>query len=99
MGERGLKFILGSVLCMNTVDAILSLIYIKHLSILEEANPFAGFLMSLGDIPFVIAKTGIVSFGVYVLWKNRKKQIAKVGSIVAFSTYLMLMIGFLLFLL
>ena len=98
MKDRVIKTILSSVLCMNVVDAVASLIYIKHLKVIEEANPIAEFLMSLGDIPFVISKTLIVSMGVYILWKNRKKKLARLGTYLAFTTYFSLMIAFYLFL-
>ena len=93
-----IKWALSSVLVMNAVDAIASLIFIKHLAVLEEANPIANLLMTMGDVPFVIAKTLIVSMGVYVLWENRKKSLAMVGTYVAFISYLSLMTGFYLFL-
>ena len=38
MKDRAIKTILSSVLCMNVVDAIASLIYIKHLKVIEEAK-------------------------------------------------------------
>ena len=98
MKDRAIKTILSSVLCMNVVDAIASLIYIKHLKVIEEANPIAEFLMSLGDIPFVISKTLIVSMGVYILWKNKKKKLARLGTYLAFITYFSLMVAFYLFL-
>ena len=60
MKEKLIKLTLGSVLVMNVVDAIASLLFIKHLAILEEANPIANMLMQMGDVPFVIAKTLIV---------------------------------------
>jgi len=96
--EKMIKWALSSVLVMNAVDAIASLIFIKHLAVLEEANPIANLLMTMGDVPFVIAKTLIVSMGVYVLWENRKKSLAMVGTYVAFISYLSLMTGFYLFL-
>ena len=98
MKDRAIKTILSSVLCMNVVDAIASLIYIKHLKVIEEANPFAEFLMSLGDVPFVISKTLIVSMGVYILWKNREKKLARFGTYLAFAIYFCLMLAFYLFL-
>ena len=98
MKDRIIKWVLGSVLCMNAVDAISSLIFIKHLAILEEANPFAEFLMNFGDVPFVILKTLVVSTGVYILWETRHRPLALIGTYVAFLTYLSLMVGFYLFL-
>lgn len=98
MRDKIIKYILGSVLCMNAVDAIASLVFIKHLAVLEEANPVADFLMSFGDVPFVILKTLVVSTGVYVLWHHRKKPLALLGVYTAFVSYLALMVGFYLFL-
>ncbi len=98
MRDKLIKWILGSVLCMNAVDAIASLIFIKHLAVLEEANPIAEFLMSFGDVPFVILKTLVVSTGVYVLWEFRKRPLALVATYTAFISYLSLMVGFYLFL-
>jgi len=98
MRDKIIKCILGSVLCMNAVDAIASLVFIKHLAVLEEANPIAEFLMSFGDVPFVILKTLVVSTGVYVLWSHRNNPLALVGTYTAFISYLALMVGFYLFL-
>ncbi len=98
MKEKIIKWTLGSVLCMNAVDAIASLVFIKHLAVLEEANPVADFLMSFGDVPFVILKTLVVSAGVYILWSNREKPLALLGTYTAFVSYSALMIGFYLFL-
>jgi hypothetical protein len=96
--DKMIKWALSSVLVMNAVDAIASLIFIKHLAVLEEANPVANLLMTLGDVPFVILKTLIVSMGVYILWENRTKSLALLGSYVAFVSYMALMTGFYLFL-
>ena len=98
MRDKLIKWALGSVLCMNAVDAIASLIFIKHLAVLEEANPVADFLMSFGDVPFVIMKTLIVSVGVYVLWECRKKPLALLCTYVALLSYTSLMVGCYLFL-
>lgn len=98
MREKLIKITLGSVLVMNVIDAIASLLFIKYLAILEEANPVANMLMQMGDVPFVIAKTLIVSTGVYVLWENREKSLALLGTYITFVSYLALMMGFYLFL-
>lgn len=98
MKEKLIKLILGSVLVMNVVDAIASLVFIKHLAVLEEANPVANLLMEMGDVPFVIAKTLIVSAGVYILWENKEKPLSLIGTYIAFVSYLSLMVGFYLFL-
>ena len=96
--DRIIKYVLASILCMNVVDAIASLVFIKHLAVLEEANPIADALMSFGDVPFVIAKTLIVSTGVYILWENREKNLSLIGTYAAFVSYFSLMTAFYLFL-
>jgi len=97
--EYLMKLMLGMILVMNAIDAVLSIWFIQHTAILDELNPVAKYMMSIGDIPFVILKTFIVGIAVYMLWKYRHTAISKLGTCICFVSYSAIMWLFFLFIL
>jgi len=96
--EYLMKIMLGMILVMNAIDAVLSIWFIQHAAVLDELNPITKYMMSIGDIPFVIFKTFIVGVGVYLLWKYRHTSISKIGIYICFVSYSAIMWAFFLFL-
>ena len=85
-----LKILLVSTLLFNVVDVIVST-YLIYYGEVDEANPVMEMYLGLGIIPFIIAKVVLVGGGCLILWRNREKFLARVGTYVVFSYYLSLM--------
>lgn len=54
-----------TILLLSVFDALLTLLLIEHGS--SELNPVMSYFLKYGPLPFVIAKYGMTSFGVFVL--------------------------------
>ena len=85
-----LKILLVSTLLFNLVDVIVST-YLIYYGEVDEANPVMEMYLGLGIIPFILAKVVLVGGGCLILWRNREKFLARVGTYVVFSYYLSLM--------
>ena len=85
-----LKTLLVSTLLFNFVDVIVST-YLIYYGEVDEANPVMEMYLGLGIIPFILAKVVLVGGGCLILWRNREKFLARVGTYVVFSYYLSLM--------
>ena len=85
-----LKTLLVSTLLFNLVDVIVST-YLIYYGEVDEANPVMEMYLGLGIIPFILAKVVLVGGGCLILWRNREKFLARVGTYVVFSYYLSLM--------
>ena len=85
-----LKILLVSTLLFNVVDVIVST-YLIYYGEVDEANPVMEMYLGLGIIPFILAKVVLVGGGCVILWRNREKFLARVGTYVVFSYYLSLM--------
>ena len=81
----------------NIADALLSVKLIAHEQVLEEANPLWGSLLLYNPTAFVFIKLTIAGAGCLCLWKYRKKPIAKVGVLMCFGVYYMLLCAFYIF--
>jgi len=88
--NKFLKYLLVSTLLFNLVDVIVST-YLIYYGEVDEANPVMEMYLGLGIIPFIIAKVVLVGGGCLILWRNREKFLARVGTYVVFSYYLSLM--------
>ena len=89
-----LKTLLILTLLFNIVDIVVSIDTIYYGSA-EEANPVMKMYLNLGILPFILAKFILVGGGCLILWKNRKRIIARLGIYIVFSYYLALMAYFL----
>lgn len=85
-----LWFVLAIVLVFNFIDASLTLLAV-HVGIAEEANPIMAAILSLGSVPFVVTKIGLVSLGVAMLWRMRRRPLAVFGSFAALCAYAFVM--------
>lgn len=82
--------VLALVLIFNLLDATLTLAAV-HVGIAVEANPFMAAILSLGSVPFVMTKLGLVSLGVALLWRLRRRPMATIGGLAALSAYAFVM--------
>lgn len=68
---------------MNLLDGIFTLAAVQ-VGAASEANPLMGLPLQLGSVWFIIAKTGLVSAGVLMLWRARHRGLAQ-GGLVALT--------------
>ena len=83
---RWLRGIVESVIVLNLLDAILTLLWVR-LGIAEEANMLMRDLVNDQALAFVLAKIGLVSLGSILLWRNRHRPLAVVAIFVSFLAY------------
>jgi hypothetical protein len=65
---------------MNLLDGIFTLAAVQ-VGAAAEANPLMELPLELGSVWFIIAKTGLVSAGVLMLWRARHRLLAHRGLI------------------
>lgn len=87
--------LIAYIITFNLIDVSVTL-WLVHNHIAVEANPLMTQAMEYGYLFFVFAKLFLVFGGCYILQKNKNKLIAKCSILIAFATYLMLMIYFLI---
>ena len=90
VSNKRLKILLAFTVLFNVIDAVVS-INIIHYGTVEEANPIMEMFLNLGIVPFIMAKATLAGGGCIVLWKCRKRFLARVGIYIIFSLYLSLM--------
>lgn len=83
---RWMERLLATTLVFNVVDLMLTLLVVLG-GLAVEANPLMAVLISSSPVAFALVKLGVVSFGVWVLWRARTRRLAAVGSVVIFSAY------------
>ena len=83
---RWLHGVVESVIVLNLLDAILTLLWVR-LGMAEEANTLMRDLVNDQALAFVLAKIGLVSLGSILLWRNRHRPLAVVAIFVSFLAY------------
>ncbi len=86
-----LKLIVKLVIVLNVIDAILTVIWIATGQAIE-ANPLLQDLAHGNPLQFVIVKLLLVSFGTWLLWRQRKRPLAVIAIFAAFLVYYFLII-------
>lgn len=71
---------------MNLLDGIFTLAAVQ-VGAAAEANPLMELPLELGSVWFIIAKTGLVSAGVLMLWRVRHRLLANRGLIALTLVY------------
>jgi len=79
-------FMLRSVLVLNLLDGILTLVWVKQ-GLAEEANLFLRGLVHNNPVAFILVKISLVSICSLVLWKNKKQPFAVQGLFLVFAIY------------
>lgn len=70
---------------MNLLDGIFTLAAVQ-VGAAAEANPLMELPLELGSVWFIIAKTGLVSAGVLMLWRARHRLLAH-GGLIALTLF------------
>lgn len=89
--SRWIKHLLVATMGLNLVDAVLTLVLVT-LGLATEANPWMAYFLELGPAYFMIAKVGLVSTGVAVLWRYRGHTLAAFGSLTICAAYTALLL-------
>jgi len=75
---------------LNFLDAVLTIYWVRN-GYATEANHLMATLLDIGDLPFLAVKIAIGAVTAIVLWRWRKKRIAKYGLALALAVYIGLM--------
>ena len=78
VGMKLLWIAAAAILVMNLYDAMMTLLVVES-GVATEANPIMAAPLALGPIAFMLAKLGMVSAGVLLLWKLRGSSFAAFG--------------------
>jgi hypothetical protein len=85
------KKILIWLLILNLFDLIMTLVFITS-NEAKEANPIMNLALDAGVLPFGILKIFLVTFGVWLLWKNKNSKISQYAAIFCLLPYIILSI-------
>ena len=80
-----LKGIISTVLILNMLDGVLTLVWVFS-ERAEEKNPLMAQIVS-HPVLFITLKMALVGMGSYLLWRFRKKALAVVAIFIAFFVY------------
>ena len=83
---RWLRGLVKSVLVLNLIDAILTLLWVNA-GLANEANPLLAGLVRHHPVLFTASKIGLVGLGSLLLWRARNRPLAIVGIFLAFLVY------------
>jgi drug/metabolite transporter (DMT)-like permease len=83
---RWLEGIVKSLLVLNLLDAVFTLVWIQA-GLAREANALMRDLINHHAVLFVVVKTFLVAAGSYLLWHRRHRPTAVVGIFIAFLAY------------
>lgn len=75
-----------SILVLNLIDGVLTLIWIEFFGA-GEANPMMSDLVYSSALLFMAVKLTLVSLGILFLWRNRNNALAVASLFLAFFSY------------
>lgn len=75
---------------LNFIDAVLTIYWVRN-GYATEGNHLMATLLDIGDLPFLAVKIAIGAVTAVVLWRWRKKRLAKYGLAVVLVLYIGLM--------
>lgn len=75
---------------LNFLDAVLTIYWVRN-GYATEGNHLMATLLDIGDMPFLAVKIAIGAVTAIVLWRWRKKRLAKYGLAVTLVLYIGLM--------
>ncbi len=78
--------IVKSVLVLNLIDAVLTLLWVRA-GLAREANTLVDELVNEHAVIFVVVKVGLVGMGSWLLWNRRESPAAVVAIFAAFVAY------------
>jgi hypothetical protein len=88
---RWLHGIVKSVLVLNLLDAIFTLVWVKH-GLAREANLMIDRLIEGHGLGFIAVKLSLVGMGSWLLWQRREHPTAVVAIFVAFLAYYLVLL-------
>ena len=86
-----LTLVAGAVIVLNLLDAIFTLFY-THGGYASESNPMMQVALAAHPVLFVLAKIGLVSLGVLLLWRMRHHRTAVLGLVGTSAAYALLVL-------
>lgn len=78
--------ILGATLVFNLVDLVATLWFVGA-GYAVEANPFMALLLDAAPPIFAAVKLALVSGGVWILWRFRRRALARLGAVAVCVAY------------
>ncbi len=75
-----------AVLLLNLADAVFTLWWV-HTGVATEANALLSDLAEGNAVAFTLVKTALVSLGLLLLWRQRRRRLAAFGIGVSFVAY------------
>jgi hypothetical protein len=88
---RWLHGIVKTVLVLNLLDAIFTLVWVQN-GLAREANFLIDRLMAGYGIAFIAVKLGLVGMGSWLLWQRREHPTAVVAIFIAFGAYYLVLL-------
>jgi hypothetical protein len=88
---RWLHGIVKTVLVLNLLDAIFTLVWVQN-GLAREANLMIDRLMEGYGFRFIAVKLGLVGMGSWVLWQRREHPTAVVAIFIAFVAYYLVLL-------
>lgn len=83
---RWLEGIVKSLLVLNLLDAVFTLLWVRA-GLAREANALMRDLVNDHSVLFLVVKTLLVGLGSYLLWKRRHRPAAVIGIFAVFLVY------------
>lgn len=90
MTRSRLMVVAGAVVVLNLLDAIFTILY-THVGLATESNPLMHTVLNAHPVVFMLAKLGLVSLGVLLLWRLRHRRSAVAGLFAVSTAYAMLL--------
>lgn len=89
--RRGCLWLAAAVLILNLVDGLLTLAVVESGSA-GEANPLMATTLAWGSVWFMAVKLALVSLGVALLWRLRRRRSAVVALATSATAYAVLLV-------
>ena len=88
---RWLHGIVKTVLVLNLIDAIFTLVWVRY-GFAREANLMIDRLVEQDALAFFAVKLGLVGMGSWLLWQRRNHATAVIAIFIAFLTYYLVLL-------
>ena len=86
-----MKIILAMIFIMSVFDGVLTILWVLSAQAVE-ANPLWANLLEFHPLVFMVAKTGLVGGGVYLLWRHRLLVASVLATFALFLVYYTLIV-------
>jgi hypothetical protein len=81
-----LRWLVFALVILNLLDAVFTLTWVQ-LGVATEANVLLSHVLDASAVAFMLVKLGLVSLGVELLWRHRRRRLAVVGLVICFVVY------------